>query len=59
VGFGMSTPEQAGEVGRAADGVFVGSASVRVVELSGSSAELLPRVGDFIASLKAPLRSVS
>jgi tryptophan synthase alpha chain len=59
VGFGISTPEQAAEVGRAADGVIVGSAIVRLVEQYGSSAELLPRVGDFIASLKAPLRSVS
>jgi tryptophan synthase alpha chain len=59
VGFGISTPEQAAEVGRAADGVIVGSAIVRLVERYGASAELLPRVGDFIEALKAPLRSVS
>ena len=57
VGFGISTPEQAAEVGAAADGVVVGSAIVRLVERYGTTAELLPRVGDFIASLKAPLRS--
>ena len=57
VGFGISTPAQAAEVGRAADGVIVGSAIVRLVEQYGTSAELLPRVGDFIASLKAPLRA--
>jgi tryptophan synthase alpha chain len=56
VGFGIGTPEQAAEVGRLADGVIVGSAIVRLVEQHGGSAELLPRVGDFIASLKAPLR---
>ena len=56
VGFGISTPAQAAEVGRAADGVVVGSAIVRLVEQYGTSAELLPRVGDFVASLKAPLR---
>jgi len=56
VGFGISTPAQAAEVGRAADGVIVGSAIVRLVEQHGTSAELLPRVGDFIASLKAPLK---
>jgi tryptophan synthase alpha chain len=56
VGFGISTPEQAAEVGRAADGVIVGSAIVRLVEQYGTSAELLTRVGDFIASLKAPLK---
>ena len=43
-------------MGRAADGVIVGSAIVRLVERHGSSAELLERVGDFIASLKAPLK---
>ena len=57
VGFGISTPEQAAEVGAAADGVVVGSAIVRLVERYGTTAELLPRVGDFVASLKAPLRS--
>jgi tryptophan synthase alpha chain len=56
VGFGISTPAQAAEVGRAADGVIVGSAIVRLVEQYGTSADLLPRVGDFIASLKAPLK---
>ena len=58
VGFGISTPEQAAEVGRAADGVIVGSAIVRLVERYGASAELLPRVGDFIAALKAPLKAI-
>ena len=31
----------------------------RLVERHASSAELLPRVGDFIAGLKAPLRGGS
>lgn len=56
VGFGISTPDQAALVGRFADGVIVGSAIVRLVEQHGGSADLLPCVGDFIASLKAPLR---
>ncbi len=56
VGFGIGTPEQAAEAGRLADGVIVGSAIVRLVERHGGSPELLARVGDFIASLKAPLR---
>ena len=59
VGFGIGTPEQAALVGKLADGVIVGSAIVRLVEQHGASAELLPRVGDFIAGLKAPLRSGS
>jgi tryptophan synthase alpha chain len=57
VGFGISTPEQAAEVGALADGVIVGSAIVRLVERYRDTPELLPRVGDFIASLKAPLRA--
>jgi tryptophan synthase alpha chain len=59
VGFGIGTPEQAALVGRLADGVVVGSAIVRLVERHASSAELLDRVGDFIAGLKAPLRAGS
>jgi len=57
VGFGISTPAQAREVGRVADGVIVGSAIVRLVEQHGGTSELLARVGDFIAALKAPLRA--
>ena len=57
VGFGIGTPAQAAEVGRVADGVIVGSAIVRLVEQHGAASDLLDRVGDFIASLKAPLRS--
>jgi tryptophan synthase alpha chain len=55
VGFGISTPAQAAEVGRLADGVIVGSAIVRLIEQHAGTADLLPRVGDFIASLKAGL----
>lgn len=35
VGFGISTPEQAREVARIADGVVVGSAIVRLIEQNG------------------------
>ena len=35
-----------------------GSAIVRLVERHAGSAELVPEVGDFIASLKAPLRAL-
>jgi tryptophan synthase alpha chain len=57
VGFGISTPAQAREAGRVADGVIVGSAIVRLVEQHGGTSDLLARVGDFIAALKAPLRA--
>jgi len=59
VGFGISTPAQAAEVGRLADGAIVGSAIVRLVEQHGATSELLPRVGDFIAALKAGLAAES
>jgi len=57
VGFGIGTAEQAALVGRFADGVIVGSAIVGLVERYAGSGELLARVGDFIATLKAPLRA--
>jgi tryptophan synthase alpha chain len=56
VGFGIGRPEQAAAIGRLADGVIVGSAIVRLVEERAASASLVFDVGDFIASLKAPLR---
>ena len=46
-------------VGQLADGVIVGSAIVRLVEQHGGSSDLLTRVGDFVAGLKAPLRRES
>lgn len=57
VGFGIGTPEHAAEVGRLADGVIVGSAIVRLIERHAGTPDLIPRVGDFIAALKAPLRA--
>jgi len=43
-------------VGRAADGVIVGSAIVQLIEKHAGQADLATKVGDFIASLKEPLR---
>lgn len=56
VGFGISTPAQVAAVGRLADGVAVGSAIVRAVEEHAGTSALAEKVGDLIASLKAPLR---
>ncbi|MEW5985143.1 MAG: tryptophan synthase subunit alpha [Chloroflexota bacterium] len=54
VGFGISTPEQAAAVGRAADGVLVGSALIEVVD----RAEDKPgAAGAFAESLRRALRS--
>jgi tryptophan synthase alpha chain len=59
VGFGISTPAQAAEVGRFADGVIVASAIVRLVERHAGSPALLDEVGGFIASLKTALRGAA
>jgi len=57
VGFGISTPDQAREVARLAQGVVVGSALVKVIEKYGRSPELIPRVREFAARLKAGVQS--
>jgi tryptophan synthase alpha chain len=51
MGFGVSGPEQAAEVGATADGVIVGTAVVRRI-LDGESPEALHR---FVASLRTAL----
>ncbi|HEX7127828.1 MAG TPA: tryptophan synthase subunit alpha [Thermodesulfobacteriota bacterium] len=57
VGFGISTPEQAREAARHADGVAVGSALVRLVESHDGQPRdrLVGAAGDFVASLKGAL----
>ncbi len=49
VGFGISTPGQAAEVSRIADGVIVGSALLKAVEQAGDAVKA---AGDFVRSLK-------
>ena len=50
VGFGISTPEQASEMARSADGVIVGSAIVKLCEQYGE--ECVPHVEDFVRTIK-------
>jgi len=50
VGFGISTPEQAGQVGEIADGVIVGSRLVRAAGEGGA-----PEVGRLVTALNAAL----
>ncbi|MGH7323188.1 MAG: tryptophan synthase subunit alpha [Candidatus Rokuibacteriota bacterium] len=59
VGFGIGRPDQVAAVGRLADGVIVGSAIVRHIEERAGSPTLVSDVGEFIATLKAPLRGLS
>ena len=56
VGFGVSTPQHAAEVGGFADGVVVGSALIdRIHGLSDASA-MADAAGQFVEALKASLR---
>lgn len=57
VGFGISTPEQVGEVAKVADGVVVGSALVRLVEEGLEDPELAARVEERVRELVAPLHA--
>ena len=55
-GFGISTPQQVKEIGRAADGVIVGSAIVKVIEQNKGSHQLIPTVSHYVSSLVKALR---
>lgn len=50
VGFGISTPEQAKEMAKVADGVIVGSAIVKIVAKYGD--ECVPYVAEYVKSMK-------
>jgi tryptophan synthase alpha chain len=56
VGFGVSTPEHAREVGRFADGVVVGSALIEAIQGAAPGTAVDAAAG-FVAALKAPLRA--
>ena len=53
VGFGISTPEQARELGKMADGVIVGTACVRTIEESDRPVEAAKK---FAASFRDALK---
>ena len=50
VGFGISTPEQAGEMAAKSDGAIVGSAIVKLCEKYG--ADCVPHVKEYVATMK-------
>jgi len=52
VGFGISTPEQAGQVAQIADGVIVGS---RIIQLMESEGKSMAAVGNFVTELRIAL----
>jgi tryptophan synthase alpha chain len=51
VGFGISTPDQAGEVAKLADAVVVGSAIVRQIAEAGNSPDLAEKIAAFTRPL--------
>jgi tryptophan synthase alpha chain len=53
IGFGISTPEQAAAMAKAADGVIVGSAIVKLVEEHGENC--IPHVVDYVKTMKKAL----
>jgi len=56
VGFGISTPNQAEEMARQADGVIVGSAIVRIIEQYGT--ECLPPVMDYVQAMIKAVKGI-
>ena len=50
VGFGINTPEQAAKIAKAADGVIVGSAIVKIIAKYGDQAA--PYIYDYVKAMK-------
>jgi tryptophan synthase alpha chain len=57
VGFGVSTPEHARDIGRFADGVVVGSALIDTIQRAGPGPAAIDAATRFVAELKAALRA--
>ena len=55
VGFGISKPQQAGEIGRFADGVVVGSAAVRLIDENKKNKDFIKVVSNYITEMKKVL----
>ena len=58
VGFGISTPEQAGTVAGMADAVVVGSAIVKLIGQHGASPDLPAQLASFVKPLVDAVKSV-
>jgi tryptophan synthase alpha chain len=56
VGFGISTPQQVRDIGRAADGVIVGSAIVKAIEQNKGNRNLVSAVSHYVSSLVKALK---
>ncbi len=58
-GFGISSPEDAGEIGQAADGIIVGSAIVKIIGTASENPDYLSDLSTFVSSLKMALKAAS
>ena len=58
VGFGISNPDQAKLVAQEGDACVVGSAIVNQIAEHGKSPELVKRLGEFVKSLAAAVKSI-
>jgi tryptophan synthase alpha chain len=56
VGFGISKPQQAREIGRFADGVVIGSAVVRLINENKDSRDLVKIISGYISDIKKAMR---
>ena len=56
VGFGISNPEDANEIGRNADGVIVGSAIIDLITKSRGNQDMLSSISQFVQRLKLALK---
>jgi len=56
VGFGISKPQQAKEIGRFVDGVVIGSAVVRLIDENKNNHDLVKIVSDYASGIKKALR---
>ncbi len=57
VGFGISRPEQAREIGKLADGVVVGSALVKLIAENSNNVGFLKIIGDYVSQIKTALKN--
>ena len=55
IGFGISTPEQAYNMSKLADGVIVGSAIIKILKKHGKDSA--PYIGDYVKSIVAAIRN--
>lgn len=58
VGFGISSPGQAKDIARIADGVIVGSAVIKIIEKNLNKKDLVKKVGKFVKRLVKATKSV-